>query len=82
MSKHLVDEPNWLVPVPDTWARIAKLDAPVLAVNGEIDSSDHIGMAERLAATVTPATPSPSTAPRITRTRNAPANTAQSSECS
>ncbi|UWP85108.1 alpha/beta fold hydrolase [Dactylosporangium fulvum] len=52
MSKHSAGEPNWLVPVTDTWARISKIDVPVLAVNGAIDSPDHIGMAERLAAAV------------------------------
>lgn len=52
MGKHTADEPNWLVPVPDTWARITKIDVPVLAVNGALDSPDHIGMAERLVSTV------------------------------
>ncbi|WP_326635216.1 alpha/beta hydrolase [Streptosporangium sp. NBC_01755] len=48
MSKHTGDEPNRLVPVRDTWDRAAKIDVPVLAINGAIDSPDHIGMAERL----------------------------------
>jgi pimeloyl-ACP methyl ester carboxylesterase len=52
MSKHTGDEPNRLVPVRDTWDRAAKIDVPVLAVNGAIDSPDHIGMAERLVRTV------------------------------
>jgi pimeloyl-ACP methyl ester carboxylesterase len=53
MGKHTPDEPNWLVPVHDTWARAAKIDVPVLAIHGEIDSPDHIGMAEHLIRTVT-----------------------------
>ncbi|WP_433372035.1 alpha/beta fold hydrolase [Streptosporangium sp. CA-115845] len=52
MSKHTGDEPNRLVPVRDTWDRAAKIDVPVLAINGAIDSPDHIGMAERLVRTV------------------------------
>ncbi|TMR90249.1 alpha/beta fold hydrolase [Nonomuraea basaltis] len=52
MSKHTGDEPDRLVPVRDTWERIAKIDVPVLAINGAVDSPDHIGMAERLARTV------------------------------
>ncbi|MET8338243.1 alpha/beta hydrolase [Streptosporangium canum] len=52
MSKHTSDEPDWLVPVHDTWARAAKIEIPVLAINGAIDSPDHIGMAERLTGTV------------------------------
>jgi pimeloyl-ACP methyl ester carboxylesterase len=52
MSKHTGDEPNRLVAVRDTWDRAAAIDVPVLAINGAIDSPDHIGMAERLAATV------------------------------
>ncbi|MEU6713987.1 alpha/beta hydrolase [Nonomuraea sp. NPDC046802] len=53
MSKHTAGEPNLLLPVHDTWERIAKIDVPVLAVHGAIDSPDHIGMAQRLADTVT-----------------------------
>lgn len=52
MSKHTSDEPNWLVPVPDTWTRAAEIDVPVLAIHGALDSPDHIGMAERLVRTV------------------------------
>lgn len=53
MSKHAVDEPNWLIPVADTWARATTIDVPVMAINGALDSPDHIGMAERLVRTVT-----------------------------
>ncbi|GAA5071663.1 pimeloyl-ACP methyl ester carboxylesterase [Thermocatellispora tengchongensis] len=52
MSKHTTDEPDLLVPVRDTWARAAGIEVPVLAVNGALDSPDHIGMAERLTRTV------------------------------
>ncbi|MFE0331207.1 alpha/beta fold hydrolase [Streptomyces sp. NPDC058960] len=52
IGKHTRDEPDHRVPVTDTWARAAKIEVPVLAVNGGVDSPDHIGMAERLVRTV------------------------------
>lgn len=52
MSKHTVGEPDVIVPVHRTWERAADIAVPVLAVNGAIDSPDHIGMAERLVHTV------------------------------
>ena len=52
MGKHTVGEPDQVVPVTDTWSRAAGIDVPVLAVNGALDSADHLGMAERLARTV------------------------------
>lgn len=52
LSKHTADEPDLLIPAHDTWERAAKIDVPVLAINGAIDSPDHIGMAERLIRTV------------------------------
>lgn len=52
MAKHTVGEPDRRRPVPDTWARAAAIDVPVLAINGALDSPDHIGMAERLARTI------------------------------
>jgi len=52
MAKHAAGEPNWLTPVPRTWERAAKITAPLLAINGELDAPDHIAMAERLARTV------------------------------
>lgn len=52
MSKHAAGEPDRRVPVHDTWERAATIDVPVLAVNGALDSPDHIGMAERLAGAV------------------------------
>ena len=51
MSKHAVGEPDWSVPVEDTWGRAAAIAVPVLAINGDLDAADHIGMAERLART-------------------------------
>ncbi|MEV5987753.1 alpha/beta hydrolase [Streptomyces sp. NPDC052051] len=48
IAKHTGDEPDWSVPVTDTWARAATITVPLLAVNGGSDSADHIGMAERL----------------------------------
>ncbi|MEW9549037.1 alpha/beta fold hydrolase [Nonomuraea sp. NPDC050783] len=52
MSKHAVGEPAHLVPVHDTWKRLPEIEVPVLAVNGDLDSPDHLGMAERLVAAV------------------------------
>ncbi|MGW1101481.1 alpha/beta fold hydrolase [Streptomyces sp. NPDC002540] len=52
LAKHTGDEPDWRVPVPDTWARAARITIPVLAVIGGIDSDDHIGMPRRLVRTV------------------------------
>ncbi|MGW5664079.1 alpha/beta fold hydrolase [Streptomyces sp. NPDC003758] len=52
ITKHTGDEPDHSVRVTDTWARAARIEVPVLAVNGGIDSPDHIGMAERLVRTV------------------------------
>ncbi|UUU33559.1 alpha/beta hydrolase [Streptomyces sp. CA-210063] len=51
-AKHTVGETDWHVPVTDTWARAAGITAPVLAINGTLDASDLIAMAERLVATV------------------------------
>ncbi|MEV5610693.1 alpha/beta hydrolase [Streptomyces sp. NPDC052225] len=52
LAKHTRDEPDHQIPVPDTWARAAGIEVPVLTVTGTLDSPDHTGMAERLAATV------------------------------
>jgi pimeloyl-ACP methyl ester carboxylesterase len=38
--------------VTDTWARLPRIEVPVLAVGGEFDSGDHRAMGERLAASV------------------------------
>lgn len=52
ITKHTADEPVWSVPVTGTWERARGITVPVLAVNGGLDSDDHIGMAERLVRTV------------------------------
>ena len=52
MAKHTADEPDWRIPVPDTWKRAATITVPLLAINGDLDSADHIAMAGRLARTV------------------------------
>ncbi|MEU5832828.1 alpha/beta hydrolase [Streptomyces diacarni] len=36
------------MPVTDTWQRAAGIGVPVLALNGSLESPDHLGMAERL----------------------------------
>ncbi|MCX5204133.1 alpha/beta hydrolase [Streptomyces sp. NBC_00237] len=43
---------HYVVPVTDTWARATKIDAPVLAIVGGVDSDDNHRMAERLVRTV------------------------------
>ncbi|MFJ5262357.1 alpha/beta fold hydrolase [Streptomyces sp. NPDC088387] len=48
VSKHTADEPDHRVPVGDTWKRATEIDVPVLAINGALDSPDHLAMAERL----------------------------------
>ncbi|GGZ75106.1 alpha/beta fold hydrolase [Streptomyces bluensis] len=52
ITKHTADEPDWSVPVTDTWARAADITVPVLAVNGALDASDLIAMADRLVGIV------------------------------
>ncbi|MGW3730527.1 alpha/beta fold hydrolase [Streptomyces sp. NPDC000851] len=52
ISKHTVGEQNWHVPLTDTWPRVPKIDVPLLAVNGTLDSAELIAEAERLARTV------------------------------
>ncbi|MFI0714341.1 alpha/beta fold hydrolase [Streptomyces inhibens] len=52
IAKHTGAESVQLVPVTETWTRAAEITIPVLAINGGIDSDDHIGMAERLVHTV------------------------------
>ncbi|MFF3541502.1 alpha/beta fold hydrolase [Streptomyces platensis] len=53
LAKHTGTEPDWQVPVADTWARAAKITVPVLALSGAIDAHDQIGMGERLVRSVT-----------------------------
>lgn len=52
MSKHSPGAPNRMVGVRDTWERLPSIGVPVLAINGALDSPDHLGMAERLTRTV------------------------------
>ncbi|MFJ6386387.1 alpha/beta fold hydrolase [Streptomyces sp. NPDC091972] len=51
IAKHTPGERNWHVPMTDTWARVPKIDVPVLTVNGTLDSPDLIADAERYAST-------------------------------
>ncbi|GAB7065626.1 alpha/beta hydrolase [Streptomyces mexicanus] len=52
ITKHSGGEPDYWVRLTDTWNRAAEIEVPVLAVNGSVDSPDHIRMAERLVRTV------------------------------
>jgi pimeloyl-ACP methyl ester carboxylesterase len=52
IAKHTPGERNWHVPMTDTWARVPKIDVPVLTVNGTLDSPDLLVDAERYADTV------------------------------
>ncbi|MFF7757770.1 alpha/beta fold hydrolase [Streptomyces griseorubiginosus] len=51
LAKHTLGERNWHVPMTDTWARVPKIDVPVLTVNGTLDSPDLLADAERFANT-------------------------------
>ncbi|MEU6578001.1 alpha/beta hydrolase [Streptomyces sp. NPDC046805] len=52
LAKHTPGETDWYVPLDDPWARVPKIDVPVLAVHGAVDAPDSIAMAERLVRTV------------------------------
>ncbi|MEV5311093.1 alpha/beta hydrolase [Streptomyces sp. NPDC052610] len=52
ITKHTAGEPDHRVPDQDTWARVAKIGVPVLAVHGGLDSDDHLRMADRLVRSV------------------------------
>ena len=52
MSRHSKDEPHLLVQVRDTWSRLPRIEVPVLALNGALDSPDHLGMSARLIRSV------------------------------
>lgn len=52
VTKHTPGERDWHVPMTDTWARVPKIDVPVLMVNGTLDVPDLIADAERFAGTV------------------------------
>ncbi|MGI5460081.1 alpha/beta fold hydrolase [Streptomyces sp. CA-249302] len=51
IAKHTPGERDWHVPMTDTWARVPKIDVPVLTINGSLDSPDLIADAERYART-------------------------------
>lgn len=53
IAKHTADEPDFSVAVLDTAARVKEISVPVLALNGALDASDLIGMAEHVAGAVT-----------------------------
>ncbi|MFJ3670142.1 alpha/beta fold hydrolase [Streptomyces sp. NPDC090106] len=52
LAKHTPGEHDWHVPLTDVRSRAAKIDVPVLTVNGSLDSPDLLADAELLAATV------------------------------
>ncbi|MFI5567277.1 alpha/beta fold hydrolase [Streptomyces sp. NPDC051740] len=52
LAKHTPDEEDHHVPVTGTWARVPKIDVPVLTVNGALDAPDLIAEAERFARIV------------------------------
>ncbi|WP_371102478.1 alpha/beta fold hydrolase [Streptomyces sp. PU_AKi4] len=52
LAKHTPAEEDHHVPMTDTWARVPKIDVPVLTVNGALDAPDLIAEAERFARTV------------------------------
>ncbi|MFD9823973.1 alpha/beta fold hydrolase [Streptomyces violascens] len=52
LSKHTGGEPDLRIPLHGTWDRAARIEVPVLAINGALDSPDHLAMAERLTRTV------------------------------
>ncbi|WP_432030949.1 alpha/beta fold hydrolase [Streptomyces sp. 1222.5] len=48
LSKHAPGEPDHHVPVTRTWERLPGIEVPLIAVNGALDSADHLAMAARL----------------------------------
>ncbi len=52
MGKHRPGEPDFHVPMADTWTRVPKIDVPVLAVNGSLEPDDLKSAAERLVRAV------------------------------
>ncbi|GGN34561.1 alpha/beta fold hydrolase [Streptomyces fuscichromogenes] len=52
ISKHTPDEPDRLVPVTDSWARVPKIDVPLLTVNGGLEPAALLAAADRLAREV------------------------------
>ncbi|MEU9605885.1 alpha/beta hydrolase [Streptomyces sp. NPDC048057] len=52
LAKHSAGEPVAMVPVTRTWERLPGIAVPTLALNGGVDSQDHLRMAGRLAREV------------------------------
>ncbi|MFF8596816.1 alpha/beta fold hydrolase [Streptomyces sp. NPDC015220] len=52
LGKHAPGEPDHRVPVTATWERAAGIAVPVCAINGALDSPDHLAMAHRLTGLV------------------------------
>ncbi|WP_163010860.1 alpha/beta fold hydrolase [Streptomyces dangxiongensis] len=52
LGKHTPGEPDHHVPVTRTWERVPGIEVPLIAVNGALDSPDHLAMAARLAELV------------------------------
>lgn len=53
LARHVASgDPVLPTPVTRSWERLPGVDVPVLAVVGDLDSPDHIAMAERVARTV------------------------------
>ncbi|QTD96184.1 alpha/beta fold hydrolase [Streptomyces cyanogenus] len=48
LGKHTPDEPDHRVPVTDTWERVPGIKIPLIALNGALDTADHLAMAARL----------------------------------
>jgi pimeloyl-ACP methyl ester carboxylesterase len=51
-AKHTVGEPKWMIQPAATWDRLPQITVPVHAVNGAVDSPDHLAAADRLVTTV------------------------------
>jgi pimeloyl-ACP methyl ester carboxylesterase len=49
-AKHTVGEPEFRIPPERTWERVPGITVPLHAVNGDLDSPDHIALAERAVA--------------------------------
>ncbi|WP_251091844.1 alpha/beta hydrolase [Streptomyces sp. Caat 7-52] len=48
LGKHTPDEPDHHVPVTGTWERVPGIEVPLIAINGALDTPDHLAMAARL----------------------------------
>ncbi|MFC5886903.1 alpha/beta hydrolase [Kitasatospora sp. CM 4170] len=52
LLKHAPDESDHRIPVADTWNRAAGIAVPAFAINGALDTPDHLGASLRLIAAV------------------------------